>query len=239
MLNQLIDKLDIMKILIVAATWMEVNMLVDEFEKIDEEIHNFRQYRWRDTLVDVLVTGIGTTFCTFHLTSTLRNREYDMVINIGIAGSLSPELKIGEVLNVVSEEFADLGVEGQHDFQTLFEAGFIEHNEFPFQHGVLKASDANDLLTLRKVRGITSNKSLGRASSIDELKSKFSGHVESTEGAAVLYVCSWMGVDCIQIRAVSNYVEPRDSSEWNIPQALENLTKTILLVLEKLTVPVN
>jgi futalosine hydrolase len=58
------------------------------------------------------------------------------------------------------------------------------------------------------------------------------------EGAVVLYVCNWLGVTCFQIRAISNFVEPRDSSQWNIPLALEKLNLTVLDVLSKLTVEV-
>lgn len=228
-----------MKILIIAATWMEVKLLVDEFEYIGEESNFLKEYRLAGNEIDILIAGIGTTFTTFHLTNTLQHGNYQFVINIGLAGSLTRELKIGQVVNVVSEEFADLGIEKKEEFLTLFETGFIDGNEFPFEGGLLKASDSNGLLDFKKVRGITTNKSHGRSSSISEINEKFSAHVESMEGAAVLYVCSWLGVSCYQIRAISNYVEPRDSAHWNIPLALENLKKTVLEVLTKLTVPVN
>jgi futalosine hydrolase len=58
------------------------------------------------------------------------------------------------------------------------------------------------------------------------------------EGAVVFYVCNWLGVSCFQIRAISNFVEPRDSSHWNIPLALEKLNKAVLDVLCKLAVEV-
>lgn len=233
------DKKEIMKILLVASAWMEVKLLVDELEKMDEQSHLFKQYRWGDVAVDILITGIGTTFTTFHLTNVLKDKHYDKVINIGLAGSLTRELKIGETVKVVSDEFADLGIEKQSEFLTLFESGFIDINEFPFESGFLKSCDSESWINLPKVRGITSNRSLGRETSITEIKTKFSAHIETTEGAAVFYVCRWMGVDCFQIRAVSNYVEPRDSSKWNIPLALENLKNTVLIILHKISVPVN
>lgn len=228
-----------MTILIVAATWMEVNMLVDELEKLDEKSHLLKEFKLGDTFIDILITGNGTTFTTFHLTNTLREKEYEAIINIGIAGSLTDELKIGEVVNVVSEEFADLGIEKRDEFLTLFESGFMDVNEFPFEHGILKATNSNGWMKLKKVRGITSNRSIGRKTSIDELKHKFTAHVESMEGAAVFYVCNWMGMDCYQIRSISNYVEPRDSSKWNIPQALENLKESILKLLSEISVVVS
>jgi futalosine hydrolase len=228
-----------MNILIVAATWMEVKLLVDEMEKVKEKSHLLNEYRLNETKIDILITGIGTTFTTFHLTNALRDKKYNRVINIGIAGSLTRELEIGEVVNVVSDEFADLGVEKRDEFLTLFESGFMDVNEFPFEQGTLKASNSTDWLDLKKVHGITTNKSYGRESSIAEIKEKFTAHIESMEGAAIFYICNWLGVDCYQIRAISNYVEPRDSAKWNIPLALENMKLSLLDVLKKLSVPVN
>jgi len=227
-----------MKILIVAATWLEVKLLADELEFIEETTHLLRKYRLHEIEIDILTTGIGTTFTAFHLSNTLREEKYQFVINVGIAGSLTNELNIGEVVAVVSDEFADLGIEKEDEFLTLFETGYMDANEFPFEQGILKSSDSNGLFQLKKVRGITTNKSHGRASSIAEIKSKFSAQVESMEGAVVLYVCNWLGVTCFQIRAISNFVEPRDSSQWNIPLALEKLNLTVLDVLSKLTVEV-
>ena len=183
-----------MKILIVAATWMEVKLLADEMNLVGEKSHFLKEFRLDNTDVDILITGIGTTFTTFHLTNTIKENQYNLVLNIGIAGSLIKELSIGEVVNVISEEFADLGIEKENEFLTLFETGFVESNEFPFEQGILKASDFNGILNMKKVRGITTNKSHGRKSSIDEIHQKFSAHVESMEGAAVFYVCAWIGL---------------------------------------------
>lgn len=228
-----------MKILIVSATWLEVKLLADELDFIEESTHYLKKYKLHEIETDILITGIGTTFTAFHLTNTLRDNNYQFVINVGIAGSLSAELNIGDVVSVVTDEFADLGIENENDFLTLFETGYMEINEFPFEHGVLKTSDFNGLIELKKVKGITINKSLGRATSIDAIKSKFNAQVETMEGAVVIYVCSWFGIPCIQIRSISNYVVPRELAQWNIPLALEKLNLSVREVLNKLTVEVN
>jgi futalosine hydrolase len=228
-----------MKILIVSATWLEVKLLTDELEFIDQATHLLKKYRLHEIEIDILITGIGTTFTAFHLTNALHDKQYQFVINIGIAGSLTDELTIGEVVSVVTDEFADLGIEKENEFLTLFESGFMDSNDFPFEQGMLKASESNGLFDLRKVRGITTNISHGRATSISEIKSKFSAQVESMEGAVVFYVCNWFGISCFQIRSISNFVEPRDSAQWNIPMALEKLNVTMLDVLKKLTVEVH
>ena len=227
-----------MEILIVAATTMEIRLIVDELEKVEEENHFVRTYRFGDFNIDILISGIGSSFATFHLTNVLREKKYDAVINIGLAGSLTQELKIGEVVNVVSEEFADLGIEKQHEFLTLFESGYIGMNDFPFENGLLKASNSNGWIKLKKVKGVTTNKSYGRDTSIAEMREKFTAHVESMEGAAVFYVCNWMGVKCYEIRSISNYVEPRDSAKWNIPLALVRLKETLSVILKQVPAPV-
>jgi futalosine hydrolase len=140
---------------------------------------------------------------------------------------------------VVSEEFADLGIEDNSEFFTLFESGFLKENDFPFEKGQLKATDSNGLLKMKKVHGITSNKSHGNINTINALTQKFSAHIESMEGAAVIYVCNQFNIPCYQVRAISNYVEPRDPVKWNIPLALINLKVSLLQTLRELSVPVN
>lgn len=228
-----------MKILIVSATWMEVKMIADELSQTGEKSDILKQYRLADKEIDILISGIGTIFTTFHLTRVLVKKDYDLVISVGIAGSLSNDLKIGEVVNVVSEEFADLGIENNSEFLTLFESGFLKKDDFPFENGLLKATDSNGLLNMKKVHGITANKSHGNRKSIEALVQKYAAHVETMEGAAVFYVCNQLKIPCYQVRAISNYVEPRDPSKWNIPLALENLKLSILQALQNLAVQVN
>ncbi len=227
-----------MKILITAATWMEVKLLADELDFIREKDKGLREYRLNGKEIDILITGIGTTFTTFHLTHTLQQHAYNMVINLGIAGSLNPGLKIGEVVNVVTEEFADLGIEKREEFLTLFESGFLDSNEFPFENGMLKATGSENWLSLKEVHGVTANISHGKSTSINEIRQKYGADVESMEGAAVFFVCLNLKVPCYQIRAISNYVEPRDPVKWDIPQALINLKSILLKLLDNLSVPV-
>ena len=115
-----------MKILIVAATWLEVELLTAELEFVEENTHLLRKYRLHEIEIDILITGIGATFTAFHLTNALHANKYQFVINVGIAGSLTDDINIGDVVSVVSDEFADLGIEKEHEFLTLFDSGFMD-----------------------------------------------------------------------------------------------------------------
>ena len=53
------------------------------------------------------------------------------------------------------------------------------------------------------------------------------------EGAAFFAGCKRLD-NFTQIRAVSNYVEKRDKSKWNISLAIENLNKTLQKTLQEI-----
>ena len=219
------------KIILVAATGMEVKLLTNDCETIHAYSDHLKTYRLGKNNFDILLSGIGLTFTTFSLTHTLLSHSYALVINAGIAGTLSEQLKIGDVVCVVEEEFGDLGIESEAGFLTLFDSGFLHPDEFPFENRMLKADGAEIAGFLPKVRGITTNISHGRDSTINEIKNQFSASVESMEGAAVFYVCRYLGVPCVQIRAISNRVAPRENAGWNIPLALENLKDRLERIL--------
>ncbi len=223
-----------MKVLLAAATDMEVKLLTDECRQVSSISENLRAFELNGFAFDLLITGMGTTFTAFHLTHTLFSSSYSLVVNAGLAGSLSEQVGIGEVVNVVEDEFADLGIQKEQEFLTLFKSGFMQPHEYPFENGILKADGAHLAPSMPRVKGITSNVSHGRIETILELKNNFSASVESMEGAAVLFVCRWLGVPCLQVRAVSNMVAPRSQSRWDIPLALENLRQELMILFAAL-----
>ena len=69
--------------------------------------------------------------------------------------------------------------------------------------------------------------------SIELAKKLFSPNVESMEGAAFFAACKGLS-NFTQIRSVSNYVEKRDKSKWQIQLAITNLNRKMLNVLTEL-----
>jgi futalosine hydrolase len=90
------------------------------------------------------------------------------------------------------------------------------------------------LQKLKQVRAITVNKVHGNDDSIMKTSLLLSPQIESMEGAAFFYVCMKMNIPCIQIRAISNYVERRNRENWNIPLALESLKNTSVSLLNEI-----
>ncbi len=228
----------IMNILVVSATELEVRFLTDElvFDRVISPM--VTRYTYNGIIIDIIITGVGMIFTTFHLTNALVKNEYNLVLNIGLSASFSKKIKIGEVLNVVSEEFADLGVEKYSGFETMFDIGYISKNEFPFENGVIHNNTDGFQLNFPIAKGITVNKANQKKTSVQRLSSKFDTEVESMEGAAVFYVCKYMEIPFLELRSVSNYVGSNEFSDWDIPLALEKLNDAVFQVLQKINVVV-
>jgi len=192
-----------MKILLVAATNQEINN--DLFSS-----------------KDILITGVGMMNTTLNLANKLSDTIYDLVINMGIAGSFNSEIKIGDVVEVVEDIFSEIG----------FEDGdiFSEFTNFEIKNTFVIEGRTN----LKKVKGITVNTVHGNQNSIDEIVSRLNPDIESMEGASVFMVCNNFNVPCIQIRSISNKVEKRNTENWNLTLSIENLNSTVKQIISEL-----
>ncbi len=229
----LLDLFCRMKILFVGATCFELYQFFENLVEVEGEGKNIFHYKWYNLEIDLLIPGIGMTFTAYHLTRALYTTHYDLVINAGIAGSFRDELSIGTVVNVKSEQICDLGIEEGNSVLSLFDAGFMERDQFPFENGRMLNPNHYKELELASVDGLTGNISHGAPESIARISSGFDPDVESMEGAAVFYVCLHEKVPFLEIRAISNFVESRDTTKWDIPLAIENLTDELYRFLRK------
>lgn len=197
-----------MNILVVAAT---------EFELGSFDRHNNSE--------DVLITGIGIPATIFHLTKKLYQKNYDLVIQAGIAGTFNNDtFKIGRVVMIEKDTFGDIGIDENKNFKTLFETGFANENDFPFKNGwLLNQHEYFTHPTLPVAKGITVNKITDDAIQIKRMAEKFRPDIESMEGAAFHYVCLQQKVNFLQLRSISNIVGERDKEKWNLKEAIINL----------------
>jgi len=222
-----------MRILFVGATCFE---LYQFFENLREAVDNrgpVFHYKWYNLDIDLIITGLGATFTTYFLTKALHLNHYDLVINAGIAGSFRDEISIGTVVNVKSEQFCDFGIEETDKIKSIFDAGFVDPDEFPFRKGRLINPSWYENMELTAVHGVTGNISHGTMDSIAKIRKEFNPDIESMEGAAVFYVCLFEKIPFLEIRAISNYVDVRDTEKWDIPTAIENLTDELFRFLRK------
>lgn len=207
------------KILIVAATAFEVKGILEHFNIVADK--NTGVYS--SEKLSVLITGVGMVNTAFYL-GKYSHLQYDFIINAGVCGAFDRSLKIGDVVNVISDTLSEMGAEDGDNFipypdmllggtNTYFPR--VENN-FP------------SLSTLPKVKAITQNKVHGNENSIQKTMALFSPDIESMEGAAFFRSCENLGSNYVQVRAISNYVEKRDKSKWNMPLAITHLNSFLI-----------
>ncbi|MCH2023654.1 MAG: futalosine hydrolase [Saprospiraceae bacterium] len=222
-----------MKVLIVSATQFEILPLLDHLRNNFKNKDNIRFFS-KELDINILVTGVGVVHTTFALTTFLIKKSFDLVINLGIAGAFNKNFNLGQVFQVVRDQFADIGVEDSDgSFSDIFEIELHDNNEFPYINSKLYSPNSNNKF-LPQATAITVNKVHGTIETISKIQKKYSIDLETMEGAAFLYCCLMQQVNCIQIRAVSNYVEPRNKENWDIPLAIENLNDVAIQMIGEL-----
>jgi futalosine hydrolase len=226
-----------LRILIVAESSREISKLTEELTFVHQIEPHFKSYSLFNLHIDILVTGLGTAFMTYHLTRALNMINYDLAINIGLAGSFDHFLEQGFVVNVIQDQFADLGVMHKHNFYTLSEEELMDENTFPFADGKLHSIgnfELDEIESLIPVKGITLNTLQSDPKWIAKTRDKFDPEVETMTGAAFFYVCLCEKIPFLQIRAISHFVEIQRIESWYIPNSIESLTQTTVNILNEL-----
>jgi futalosine hydrolase len=126
---------------------------------------------------------------------------------------------------VVSDRFSELGVEDNGRFIPADEMKLAKKEDVFFE-AVIRID------SLPEADGITVNRVHGTAESINSVRQQFNPDIESMEGASVAYVCQKFNIPWVQIRSISNKIEPRNRDDWNIPLAIQNLHTEVSKYLE-------
>ena len=195
-----------MKTLVVAATKAELTFLYQHFNLQEGDFIEDKNF-------DVLITGVGMVATAFSLGKHLSSK-YNLVLNLGIAGGFDRSMELGKVVNITEDTFAELGAEDGENFLSITDLGFGENTY---------KSNSTINTSLPQVSSVTVNRVSGNDKNIKNLIKRLNPATESMEGAAILYACYHEKIDCLQIRSISNYVEPRNKDNWKIGLAIKNL----------------
>jgi futalosine hydrolase len=208
------------RVLIVVATEREivpfVQFLKEEKAKIRNSLFGENGYAF-----DILVTGVGLVNTAFQLGKNLATRKYDMALNVGVAGAYNSKIEMGEIVEIVSEQYADFGAEeADGGFLDIFQMKLIDGNAPPFSNNKLINKKPLKSPGVKLVQGISVQTVRGYDKTIDRTRRKFNPDVESMEGCAFFQACLETNTPFAEIRAISNYVTPRDTSTWQMKDAI-------------------
>ncbi len=219
-----------MKILLTAATALEIRPFLDRLTLLSGDTGTFRHFRIQDIAIDVLVTGMGMIPTAYWLGKHL-TAQYDFAVNAGICGSYKKELVPGTVVEVTEDFPVELGSHEGGRFLDIFNAGLGQPDEWPFREGRLRniyPASPDLSKDLRKAKGATVSTLGNNPERLKMIRETFDPDVETMEGAAFLYCCLMQKIPSIQLRAVSNYVGETDRRKWQIGAAVEVLNETLV-----------
>jgi futalosine hydrolase len=78
---------------------------------------------------------------------------------------------------------------------------------------------------------VTVSTCTGSAVKATEIENRTGGICENMEGAAVALACQQLSVPLLEIRGISNLVEDRDSSRWDLPGGMISAQNAIMALL--------
>ena len=201
------------KYLIVSATHKEIEPLAGDTAK---------DFFSLSDSADVLVTGVGILPTVYALTKILAQNRYELVLNVGIAGSFGT-FKHLQTVEVTAEAFATYGKIADGNFKSMFEAGLWDKNSFPFENGII--TNKKHFPDLPSANGVTTS-IVGFGAVKTE---NYKPDIETMEGAAFFYVCKSENFNFAAIRTISNYV---NDSNWVTADAIRQLNDFIKTNLE-------
>jgi len=215
------------RILLIAATLIEINPFLQEWKKGTIEMNGWE--------LDVLITGIGLTATTYSLSKQIQSRKPDLIIQAGVGGCFDRTRPLGEVVVVKQEAIADQSVIELNQLKTLFDLKLVPQDQFPYRNGwlvnksaVLKKSQQ------KKVRGVSVNENTTDKKKCKFYETTFSPVVESMEGAALHYVALREQIEFIQLRSFSNYIADRNKKRWDMKTSVVNLNHALIRLLNTL-----
>ncbi|MDM5318102.1 futalosine hydrolase [Fictibacillus sp. b24] len=191
-----------------------------------------------DARIDVVLAGVGPISAGIQTTKALLTNDYDLVINMGIAGGFRGKAEVGSL--VIADEIvsADLGAESPDGFITLDELGFGASTRIKADSEMvmllltsLKLSGAavqlGNVLTLSTVTGTSDT-------TAELLRREPNAVAEAMEGYGVALAAQEFGKPVLEIRSISNPIGPRDRSAWRMKEAFDTLERVSKVIAEVL-----
>ena len=234
------------RVVVAASTTMELSELIRGASARPvpgERLPLFRaELAGRELLI--AQTGIGKVNAAFAATLLCERHTPDLVVNTGCGGAFAGSgLDIGDLAVADSECYADEGVQtpaGWRDLETIGIPLYEGRGERVFNRIPLPAAPARLALAaaagFRALLGpfLTVSTCSGTGARGEELLCRFPGICENMEGAAVAQTALIYGIPCLEVRGISNFVEDRDLSRWDLKRAVGQAQRFLLGFLEEL-----
>lgn len=188
--------------------------------------------------VVVAVAGVGKVNAAICTQAMILKFEPKVIINIGVAGGLSPRLKIGDIAIATDVVEHDMDTSALGD-----EIGYISGLgmiKMPCSEQTVnmleKAAETLDGINVIKGTIASGDQFISSDDKKNFISKQFGAVAAEMEGASVGHVCTVNGVDFCVIRAISDGAD--DNSHLSFPEFVElaakNSIKMILAYLDNI-----
>jgi futalosine hydrolase len=233
-------------VIVTASTMMELSLLIEGTSAVPVSgVGHLRVFRGGVAGREILlaVTGIGKVNAACAATLLLERFTAGLLINTGCGGAFQGcGLSVGDLAVASSECFADEGVQTPEGWKGLDLIGipvFKGREEPVFNRIPISAELAAGAFECLRKHGfggklgpfLTVSTCSGTNSQAAELLRRFPGICENMEGGALAQVALIYGVPLLEVRGISNMVEDRDLSRWDLKRAVAEVQRFLLLYL--------
>ncbi len=228
------------KIAIMGAMPEEIEPIISKLDNLKETKYAANTYfegSYNGQDVVVAYSKIGKVFATLTATSLIEKFDCDTLLFSGVAGAISPDLNIGDL--IIADGLC------QHDLDiTAFghPYGYVPEGEVCIPTDVALRNVAKEVAKdkgLKLVEGIiaTGDQFVANPERKEWIGETFKAHALEMEGASVAVVCSSLEVPFFILRAISDSAD-MDAS-FNFDEFLESSAKIsadfILSMVEKIS----
>jgi len=215
-----------MRIAIMGAMPEEIEPLVEKLDNVSMTVYAANKYyegTYKGQEVVVAYSKIGKVFATLTATILLEKFNCDLLLFSGVAGAISDDLKIGDL--IIADGLC------QHDLDiTAFghPYGFVPEGEVciptdPKLRKIAKAVADKKALTLKEGVIATGDQFIADVERKNWIGETFDAHALEMEGAAVAVVCNALNTPFFILRAISDAAD-MDAS-FNFDEFLESSAK--------------
>ncbi|MDK9708421.1 MAG: futalosine hydrolase [Desulforhopalus sp.] len=192
-----------------------------------------------------LETGVGPTETAVRLTRflSITQKKVHAVVHFGVGGaylqaSTEGQPQLLDICLAEQEVFGDLGIclRDGVDYLPAALTGVVAFQLDTALHRqgrqILESLGISTFSgTFITVNSITATRQRGAM-----LQQRWQGLCENMEGAAVARVCREFSIPCLELRAVSNFVEDRNPEKWRLREACLRAAEGAALLIKGMSV---
>ncbi len=194
----------------------------------------FEQAQVHDWDIHLLHTRVGMVSTALALGTYLAQHQPQRAIHFGIAGSLDRATPLGTVVELVQDTFIEMGADspgGKLDLSDLGLPTLVQKGQPYFDTFI---NDAPYGPPYPPVQAVTVNRVAGEAKAIAQRFDGTQATIETMESGAFFQAMQVHEVPFWSVRAISNYIEPRNRASWQIPAAITAVNQAVISMISTL-----